>query len=63
MPSMTCRECGAPLNSADEVILHLESVHPIANPGASEDRLCPGCPAKFRQVLQLKRHLTEAHGM
>jgi len=60
---MTCGECGAQLGTSDEVIQHLESAHPVAGRGASADFLCPGCPATFRQVLQLKRHLTEAHGM
>jgi uncharacterized C2H2 Zn-finger protein len=62
MPSMTCKECGAELRSIDEVIQHAESAHPHSSHSPPEDFLCPGCPASFRQILQLQRHLSEAHG-
>lgn len=63
MPSMVCRECGTSLSTIDEVLRHAEGAHPVRSPNPSADYLCPGCPATFRQLLQLQRHLAQAHGM
>jgi len=63
MPAIICRECGAQLQTIDQVVQHVETRHPPSTNGPSQDFLCPGCPAAFRQVLQLQRHLTSAHGM
>lgn len=63
MPSMTCNECGASLTSLDDVMRHVETAHPTSSHNPSGDIVCPGCPATFRQLVVLRRHLTEAHGM
>jgi len=63
MASLQCRECGMSLQTVDEVLQHLESAHPRSMPNPSGEYLCPGCPATFRQILQLQRHLGEAHGL
>ena len=63
MTSMVCRKCGASLSSIDEVLHHAESTHPAVSPNSAGDHLCPGCPATFRQLLLLQRHLADAHGM
>ena len=63
MPTIACQECGAKLQTVDEVIRHAETAHPPTNPGAPREYLCPGCPSKFREILQLQRHLAAAHSM
>ena len=63
MPTMVCQTCGASLPTVDDVIQHAEGAHPVPTGIASGDILCPGCPATFRQMLQLRRHLTQAHAM
>jgi len=63
MPTMVCGKCGASLPTVDVVIQHAETAHPVSHGNAPGDILCPGCPATFRQILQLKRHLAQAHGM
>ena len=63
MSTVVCRECGLQLSTIDEALHHAESAHPAAAGGPAGDILCPGCPATFRQLLQLQRHLTDTHGM
>jgi uncharacterized C2H2 Zn-finger protein len=63
MPSMNCGQCGASLGTIDAVVQHAESAHPHPGGNPSGDVLCPGCPASFREIIQLRRHLSSAHGM
>jgi uncharacterized C2H2 Zn-finger protein len=63
MPMMNCGQCGTQLRSIDDVIQHAETAHPHSNRNAQGELVCPGCPAAFRQIVQLQRHLAEAHGM
>lgn len=62
MPSGVCRECGMSLSTVDEALSHAERAHPGISPNSAGEFLCPGCPATFRKLLQLQRHLIEAHG-
>ncbi len=63
MPTMICGQCGASLANVDEVLHHAESAHPSKSRTPSGDILCPGCPGAFRQLVLLRRHVVEAHGM
>lgn len=62
MTTIVCRVCGTSLSGVDEVLLHAERAHP-SGAHSGGDILCPGCPTTFRQLLQLQRHLIDAHGM
>ena len=62
MQSIVCGQCGVTLSSVDQVIQHVETAHPTQSRNQSGDFLCPGCPGAFHQILQLRRHLSEAHG-
>lgn len=60
---MNCLQCGASLSTIDEVVSHAESAHPTLSRTPSGDIVCPGCPGSFRQLVLLRRHLSDAHGM
>ena len=63
MPPINCGQCGASLANVDEVLSHAENAHPSKSHTPSGEIICPGCPGTFRQLVLLKRHLLEAHGM
>lgn len=63
MPLMVCRVCGTSLGTVDDVLHHAETAHPTRGPDGPGDLLCPGCPMTFRQLVQLKRHVAQAHAM
>ncbi len=63
MPEMTCNQCGAPLSTADGALEHMQTMHLATSRSASGDYLCPGCPGAFHQLVQLKRHLSQAHAI